>query len=165
MPQGLDIVANLKISASSQRRPNWPFDYRRLCVSRFCVLDQTSGNRFSHDHFGCWLVSFILSFSVILKEVFSIYYRVSVQGVKSLGGHFACICQELDFYEVRKNIIIFQKEKGNTFTLLIIFIVKSLQKEQNSTNLLLWPPICRNKPAITPKWFNSLDTNSMCFSK
>ena len=33
--------------------------------------------------------------------------------------------------------IIFQKEKGNTFTLLIIFIVKSLQKEQNSINLLL----------------------------
>ena len=57
-------------------------------------------------------------------------------------------------------VIIFQKENGNTFTLLIIFIVKSLQKEQNSTNLLLWPPICRNKPAITPKWFNSLDTNS-----
>jgi hypothetical protein len=26
-----------------------------------------------------------------------------------------------------------QKENGNTFTLLIIFIVKSLQKEQNST--------------------------------
>ena len=39
-------------------------------------------------------------------------------------------------------------------------IVKSLQKEQNSTNLPLWPPICRNKTAITPKWFNSLDTNS-----
>ena len=38
--------------------------------------------------------------------------------------------------------------------------MKSLQKEQNSTNVLLWPPICRNKPAITPKWFNSLDTNS-----
>ena len=57
-------------------------------------------------------------------------------------------------------VIIFQKENGNTSTLLFIFIVKSLQKEQNSTNLLLWPPICRNKPAITPKWFNSLDTNS-----
>ena len=53
-----------------------------------------------------------------------------------------------EFYEV-KIVIIFQKE--NTFTLLIIFIVKSLQKEQNSTNLLLQPPICRNKPAITPK--------------
>ena len=43
-----------------------------------------------------------------------------------------------EFYEVKKKIvIIFQKENGNTFTLLIIFIVKSLQKEQNSTNLLL----------------------------
>ena len=37
-------------------------------------------------------------------------------------------------------------------------MVKSLQKEQNRANLLLWPPICRNKPAITPKWFNSLET-------
>ena len=49
----------------------------------------------------------------------------------------------------------------NTFTLFIIFIVKSLQKEQNSTNPLLWPPICRNKSAFTPKWFNYLDTNSI----
>jgi hypothetical protein len=63
--------------------------------------------------------------------------RVSVLGVKSLGGHFACLCREFDFYEVEKNIIIFQKENGNTFTLLITFTVKSLQKEQNSTNLLL----------------------------
>jgi hypothetical protein len=61
--------------------------------------------------------------------------RVSVQGVESLGGHFATLCR--DFNELKKNIIIFQKEKGNTFTLLIIFIVKSLQKEQKSTNLLL----------------------------
>ena len=43
----------------------------------------------------------------------------------------------LIFYEVKKIVIIFQKENGNAFTLLIIFIVKSLQKEQNSTNLLL----------------------------
>ena len=66
--------------------------------------------------------------------------RVSVQGVKSLGGHFACLCRGFDFYEVKIDkfvVIIFQKEKGNTFTLLIIFIVKSLQKEQNSTNLLI----------------------------
>ena len=61
---------------------------------------------------------------------------VSVQGVKSLGGHFACLCRGFEFYEVKKNII-FQKEKGNYFTLLIISIVNSLQKEQNSTNLLL----------------------------
>ena len=89
--------------------------------------------------------------------------RVSVQGVKSLGGHFACLCRGFEFYEVKFffYVIIFQKENGNTFTLFIIFIVKSLQKEQNSTNLLLWPPICWNKYAITPKWFNSLDTNSI----
>jgi hypothetical protein len=70
--------------------------------------------------------------------------RVSVQGVKSLGGHFAYLCWGFEFYEVKKNVIIFQKENSifqkenrNTFTLLIIFIVKSLQKEKNSTNLLL----------------------------
>ena len=44
------------------------------------------------------------------------------------------------FMPVKKNVIIFQKENGNVFTLLIIFIVKSLQKEQNSTNLLLYDP-------------------------
>ena len=66
------------------------------------------------------------------------FLRVSVQGVKSLGGHFACLCWGFDSYEVNKKIvIILQKENGNIFTLLIIFIVKSLQKEQNSTNLLL----------------------------
>ena len=64
---------------------------------------------------------------------------VSVQGVKSLGDHFACLCRGFEFYEVKKKkiVIIFQKENENTFTLLIIFIVKSLQEEQNSTNLLL----------------------------
>ena len=34
----------------------------------------------------------------------------------------------------KKFVIIFQKENENTFTLFIIFVVKSLQKEQNSTN-------------------------------
>ena len=66
--------------------------------------------------------------------------RVSVQGVKSLGGHFACLCHGIEFYKVKKekkNVIIFQKEISNIFTLSIIFIVKSLQKEQNSTNLVL----------------------------
>jgi len=44
-----------------------------------------------------------------------------------------------EFYEVKKKyyVIISQNENGNTFTLLIVFIVKSLQKEQNSTSLLL----------------------------
>ena len=64
------------------------------------------------------------------------YLRVSVQGVKSLGGHFACLCRGFNFYEVKKIfffVIIFQKEKGNVFTHLIIFTVKSLQKERKST--------------------------------
>ena len=37
--------------------------------------------------------------------------------------------------------------------------MKSLQKDQNSTNLLLWPPICRNKHAINPRWINFKETN------
>ena len=81
---------------------------------------------------------------LVVKDPFQVdfmiihYIRVSVQGVKSLGGHFACLCRGFEFYEVKKKkiVIIFQKENGNTFTLFIIFIVKSLQKEQNSTNLL-----------------------------
>ena len=41
----------------------------------------------------------------------------SVQGVKSLGGHFVCLCRGFDFYEVKFFfVIIFQKEKVNTFT-------------------------------------------------
>ena len=56
--------------------------------------------------------------------------RVSVQGVKSLNSHFACLCRGFEFYE-KKNCYYFQKENGNTFTLLIIFIVKSLQKKIN----------------------------------
>ena len=69
--------------------------------------------------------------------LFSEKVRVSVQGVKSLGGHFACLCQGFEFYEVKKKYITFQKENRHTIKLLIIFIVKSLQKEQNSKNLLL----------------------------
>ena len=56
---------------------------------------------------------------------------VNVQGVKSLGGRFASLCRGSEFYEVNFFFVIFfQKENGNTFTFLIIFIVKSLQKEQ-----------------------------------
>ena len=67
-----------------------------------------------------------------------LFSKVSVLGVVALGGHFATLCQELDFYEAIYFFIInFQKEKANTFTLLIILIVKSLQIELHSTNLLL----------------------------
>ena len=39
--------------------------------------------------------------------------RVSVQGVKSLGGHFACLCRGFEFYEVKKNCYYFSKKNGN----------------------------------------------------
>ena len=37
--------------------------------------------------------------------------RVSIQGVKSLGGLFACLCQGFDFYEVEIIKKIFFKKK------------------------------------------------------
>ena len=43
------------------------------------------------------------------------------------------------------------------------FIVKSLQKKQNSTNLLLWPQICHNKCAITAKWLTLEQGLKPCF--
>jgi hypothetical protein len=43
--------------------------------------------------------------------------RVSVQGVKSLGGHFACLCQGFEIHEVniKKNYRYFSKRKGKYF--------------------------------------------------
>ena len=42
--------------------------------------------------------------------------RVSVQGVQSLGGHFACLCQGFEFYEVKKNFCYhFSKRKWKYF--------------------------------------------------
>ena len=52
-------------------------------------------------------------------------------------------------------IINFDTEKANTFTFLIILIVKSLLIQLHCTNLLLWLPICRKKRAITRHLFVS----------
>ena len=41
--------------------------------------------------------------------------HVSVQGVKSLGGHFACLCHGFDFYEVKRKYHYFSKRKGKYF--------------------------------------------------
>ena len=45
----------------------------------------------------------------------SLKSRVSVQGVKSLGGHFACICQGVDFYEVKKVLLFFKQKYFHSF--------------------------------------------------
>ena len=45
-----------------------------------------------------------------LSKKYEASFRVSVQGVESLGGHFARLCWGFDFYEEKK-IIIFQKKR------------------------------------------------------
>ena len=66
--------------------------------------------------------------------------RVSVQGVQSLDSHFACLCQEFDFYEAKKKKYYhFSKRKGKYFYNFNILYSESLQKEQNSSNLLPTP--------------------------
>ena len=88
--------------------------------------------------------------------------RVSVQGVKSLGGHFACLCRGFDFYEVKKENYL-SKRKGKYFYTFNHFYSEKSSKDQNSTNHLLWTLICGHKPAIIPKVINSLETNFMHF--
>ena len=41
----------------------------------------------------------------ILTPTITLGSRVSVQGVESLGGHFATLCRYFDFYDV-KNIYV-----------------------------------------------------------
>ena len=61
-------------------------------------------------------IGFVVSYFVVGSvEPERVSNKVSVQGVVALGGHFAILCQELDFYEAEKNFMInFQKEKANT---------------------------------------------------
>ena len=59
-----------------------------------------------------------LNFSKKTMKLFSwrVSNRVSVQGVKSLGGHFACSCRGFDFHEVKKKYYYyFSKRKGKYF--------------------------------------------------
>ena len=58
-------------------------------------------------------------YTVALKATFdhinfTVWVRVSVQGVKLLGGHFACLCRGFDFYELKK-IYYFSKRKWKYF--------------------------------------------------
>ena len=77
---------------------------------------------------------------------------VSVQGVKSLGGHFACLCRGFDFHEVKKNYYYFSKRKWKYFYTLIIFIVKKSKiaqiyyYEPQSAGINLWSPQSESTP-------------------
>ena len=55
--------------------------------------------------------------------------RDSVQGVVSLGGHFATLCREFDFYE--EKIYYFSKRKGKYFyTFNHFYSEKSSKREK-----------------------------------
>ena len=60
---------------------------------------------------------------------------ILVELVSKEFNHLAAILHVyaggLNFMKKKKSVIIFQKENGNTFTLLIIFLVKSLQNLQS----------------------------------
>ena len=60
--------------------------------------------------------SIFLSLQFTLKLFLIRSNRVSVQGVKSLGGHFACLCRGFEFYEVEKKFCYyFSKRKWKYF--------------------------------------------------
>ena len=56
------------------------------------------------------------------------FFRDSVQGVKSLGGHFACLCRGFEFYEVKKNVFYFSKRKWKYFYTFYHFISEKSSK-------------------------------------
>ena len=62
--------------------------------------------------------------------------RISVHGVKSLGGHFACLCQGFDFYEVKKKKkkLYFSKRKWKYFDTFNHYFSEKYSKRANSTN-------------------------------
>ena len=66
------------------------------------------------DVFGVFLTNLIYQpYSdtlLYIKLYVSLFTRVSIQGVKSLGGHFACLCWGFDFCEVKKNPFIYSKK-------------------------------------------------------
>ena len=49
-------------------------------------------------------------FRTCVTSKFCIKRRVSVQGVKSLGGHFASLCRGFEFYEVKKILLVLKKK-------------------------------------------------------
>ena len=64
-----------------------------------------------------------------------ISYRVSVQGVKSLGGHFACLCRGFEFSEVKKILVLFFKTKMEILLHFCSEKSSKRAKEQKSTTM------------------------------
>ena len=73
----------------------------------------------------------LLSCCSLLPSINLLLYlhRVSFQKVKSLGGHFECLCRGFDFYEVNevKKILFFKKKRK---ILLHFYSEKSSKREK-----------------------------------
>jgi hypothetical protein len=56
--------------------------------------------------------------------------RVIVHGVKSLGGHFACLCRGFELYEVKKKklLFFFSKRKWKYFYTFYHFYIEKSSK-------------------------------------
>ena len=52
-----------------------------------------------------------LYYFAVFKKQTRFFHKVSVQGVVVLGGHFATLCQEVDFYEAFFSLSIFKKKR------------------------------------------------------
>ena len=79
---------------------------RQLCIASkleyfCCCLVIVCSHSFQIQS---WYESAITQLSGELSRV---RHRVNVQVVKSLGRHFACLCREFDFYEVKKLLFFF----------------------------------------------------------
>ena len=61
------------------------------------------------------ILRFYIYLHISLFIIIMVSIRVSVQGVKSLDGHFACLCRGFEFYEVKKNCYYFSKRKWKYF--------------------------------------------------
>ena len=79
----------------------------------FLILFWKTETRIGFWFIFTWWIQYVITLDVVSS-------KVSVLGVVALGGHFATLFQELDFYEAFFFIINFQKEMANTLTLLII---------------------------------------------
>ena len=66
--------------------------------------------------------------------------RVSVQGVKSLGGHFACLCRGFEFNKVKKIYIYYSSRRKWKY----FYTFNHFYSEKSSKR-------AKYKPAITPK--------------
>ena len=89
-----------------------------ILIPFYCQFHQCQAYRVSHSKedkvFLLWpgyrFWFFLVFWVVCVNEIGTFMSRVSVQGVKSLGGHFACLCRGFEFYEVKKKILFFKKK-------------------------------------------------------